>query len=174
MRSTNHSGFSLIELMIVIAIIGVAAGVALPSMRDFMRLSEVKAAATEVVGAMATARNEAMKFGNNVGLRLQSGKGFCALYVADSTLAAIPACNLDNPDAATVRLWDQKSNVVYTVATSSGIDTIVFNRSGRLNSSQSTGCVQVKAVDADTLRRCVRVTSGGGISTDSSPSCSCT
>lgn len=174
MRAIRQGGFSFVELMVVIAIIGIAAGVAVPSIRDFMRLSEVTAAGAEMVTALSTARNEAMKFGNNVGIRPQAGQGWCALYVVD--VASVPSCDLTSPANTTVRLWDQKARVAYSIvvtAASSGVDTIIFNRSGRLHSTQSAGCVQVSAIDNSALRRCIRVNAGGGISTDASSSCTC-
>jgi type IV fimbrial biogenesis protein FimT len=60
----NH-GFTIIELMVVISIIGVLALIATPSFVEIKRNSELTSATNNLMEAINTARSEAMKRGRN-------------------------------------------------------------------------------------------------------------
>lgn len=66
MNSRAESGFSLIELMVVVAVVGVLAGIALPSFKSLIQSQQVKAASFELFSSFSFARSEAIKRNANV------------------------------------------------------------------------------------------------------------
>jgi type IV fimbrial biogenesis protein FimT len=58
---TSISGFTLVELAVVVAIVAVAATVAAPSFSVFIDTMHAKSAALDLVSDLATARSEALK-----------------------------------------------------------------------------------------------------------------
>lgn len=56
-----QAGFTLLELMVVLAIAGVLMAVGIPAMGDFIRNGRITAAANDVMGALHFTRSEAIK-----------------------------------------------------------------------------------------------------------------
>jgi type IV fimbrial biogenesis protein FimT len=59
-------GFTLVEAMIVLTIVGILAAYAVPSMRDMMQASRLRSASSDFYGALIQARSEAIKRHSNV------------------------------------------------------------------------------------------------------------
>jgi type IV fimbrial biogenesis protein FimT len=60
-RMHSSRGFTLIELMVTIAILAIVLGLAVPSFQDFVSRNRLVAATNNLVSALALARSEAIK-----------------------------------------------------------------------------------------------------------------
>lgn len=60
-RMLVNRGFTLIELMVTIAVLAIVLGIAVPSFQDFVRKNRLVATTNNLVSALAMARSEAIK-----------------------------------------------------------------------------------------------------------------
>lgn len=61
MGGTSAKGFTLIEMMMALAVIGVLAAITIPSFNEFRLNSRMTSAANDLLGALNVARSEAIK-----------------------------------------------------------------------------------------------------------------
>lgn len=78
MHAKNSSGFTLIELMVVVAIVAILAVIAAPSYRDMIDRSRLRAATDDLVSVMSNARANAVKLDRDVNVSFGStAAGWC-------------------------------------------------------------------------------------------------
>ncbi|WP_265944223.1 GspH/FimT family pseudopilin [Dechloromonas sp. A34] len=71
------SGFTLIELMIAVALLGILLTLAMPSFSDMIRRMRIESAANSLSVALATARSEAVKRGRNISVCKSANSSAC-------------------------------------------------------------------------------------------------
>ena len=68
MKRQGHRGFSIVELMVVLAVAAILLVVGTPSLRDAIRRNKVSAASNALLADIAYARSEAINRGNIVSI----------------------------------------------------------------------------------------------------------
>ena len=101
----QRSGFTIIELMIALAIVGIVAAMALPGWREFQVNQRLRDMTRAGANMMQTARSQAIATGNNHIVYLAAGVGtdVCGNPMVDPLGRAVPMLILDDgpPGAGT-------------------------------------------------------------------------
>lgn len=97
-RTSGQTGLTLIEMMIVVAIIGIFAMIAIPSMRESLERQRIRGAAELIRDQLMVARNEAVKRSTNITVSFVGGSNW-AFGMSTSACAPTGAgCTLPYPD----------------------------------------------------------------------------
>ena len=139
-------GFTLIELMVTLAVMVVLMGIAVPSFRAFIGSQKVKTGSYELMTSLVIARSEAVK--RNAGVTITPSSS--SAWANGWTVAG---------GGATLHSQETISGLTVTTYTDSGctaagtVASIAFNGSGRTSASS---CYKFTAPNT-TNARCVKV-----------------
>lgn len=152
-----QAGFTLLELMVIIAIVGVLSAVALPNMQDFISNQRIRAAVTEMQLSLLHARSEAIKRNDDVSLIPAGGDwtdGWTVEASGPTVLRTVEALN----DKITLAC-----NTDNDVSTETCPATLTFERTGRPEKTTETR-YEFRLYESGNQRvsmRCVGVTLSG-------------
>lgn len=147
----KSAGFTLIELMITIAIAGILATLAAPSFRDYVRTQRIKSASFELVAALTLTRSEALKRNSNVVMTKASGgwqNGWAITWTDPAT-----------SDVTTIRSQAAYSGL--NISDSAGASSVTFRTDGRLASAATNFTVDVNPSSTNITPRCVSISLSG-------------
>ena len=184
MLSSRPRGYSLIEVMIALAILGVLMGLGLPAFNTMMKNFQIRSAAESIVAGLQAARNEAVNRNTSVRFNLVTTlTNACALddngphwlisrnVPTKKCATAEIADFLEPDDSAQPQILQKRfaqDGTAYIAASAGGTPTsaVIFNSLGRTNSGIDT--VDVTNPTGGTCEsaggalRCMRILVGAG------------
>ena len=108
-RAFPRRGFTLVELMVSLAVLALLTALATPSFADFFERSRVRAAGDDIVSLVGNARAEAVKNDLDVSIAMRgAGTSWClganaaAATSGGAPAGAAPACDCTDPGACQV------------------------------------------------------------------------
>ena len=157
---TSASGFTLAELLVVVAVVGILTMIALPNFKSVSQSQRVKNASYELFSGLSLARNEAIKRNNDVTLATtMNAKNEVSWLITAAPV--LPATTLPTP----IRTKAYISGVAMTIVGLSSPAQLTYHRNGRLIPAASTATTfQIDAAGAATptaFVRCVTIELSG-------------
>jgi type IV fimbrial biogenesis protein FimT len=150
----KQAGFSLVEMMIAVAVIGILAAVSIPSYRTWIENTKVRTATESILNGIQLARSEALARNTPVRFTLGANSAWAVNCVTAAKCADKPAGLLGSRS-------NQEGDTSTVAVNSGGNSIVVFDNLGIKSTSVASQISQVDVSLADADRD-LRITIGGG------------
>lgn len=141
-----HTGFTLVELMIAVAIVGILLAAAFPSFKAWMQNAKIRATAEGIQNGLQLARTEAVRRNTRVSWVNTNGAWSvgCVTVVAASGVVA-GECPAVIQSRSAAELGSSQPTIVTTPA---GATTLTFNGLGRVVAN-ADATASITQIDVD-------------------------
>jgi type IV fimbrial biogenesis protein FimT len=135
--SPSTAAFTLVELLIAIAIIAILLGLAAPSFHSFILDARITAEARKFSLALQTARSEASRINASVLLCASAGDSVCSTNWATNKLVFADADRNKTRSTTEKLVFSGAPSSAQTIVTGPASGWIEFNSSGQVNAPAS-------------------------------------
>lgn len=148
----HNSGFTLVELLIVLVITGILASLAMPSFKSMMLNQRIKTATEELYSSISFARSEAIT------------------RDLSDTIIIVPVSTTDwgqgwsiKAGASTLKTFQAKSNIQITGPAGAAVGTLTYGQNGRLTvaGAQIFYITNTGSAASTVIPRCVIISTSG-------------
>ena len=162
-RDPFAAGFTLIELMVTVAVAAVILGLAIPSFAEFIARTRLATATNELVSLINIGRTEAIKRGTRVVVCRSADGTACDGTSWGDGIAVFVDSNRDNAVDAGEPILRSVTTIPDTLtlsATGGLAQRVVFSPAG---SALTNGEIALIGGTTDKLKRCVHVAPSGRV-----------
>ena len=169
----KHSGFTLLELTITVAIVGIVMAIAIPNMSDFIKNERLTAATNDLLADIMLARSKAVERNQPVIICASDDQTTCTNGgYEDGWIVTIDTDSNGTGDEIIKVQQPVESSIVYDQG-GAGLSVISFDARGFLPTGANTGIISIcdDRTNPDDYAKTISLSATGRVSRGADPSC---
>ncbi len=157
MKKTSTGGFTLIEVLVVVVIVGVLASIAAPGWLTFINRQRANAVRDEILQVLQTAQSDARRTNKNYKVEINSTIGAASITTGPNA-ATFSGIQTELGDSQ-IRSKLKVEAIDSTPATPVSVNEFVFTHDGKVDEAGQLPLVIFTSLDGTNLpKRCVVIT----------------